>query len=217
MLARAAPGHVATADRTIGLLGNEAVLVPVKSFDRAKLRLGGALSPDERRSLARRMAEHVLSAARPLPVAVVCDDRQVADWARRLGALVVWEPGRGLDGAVEAGVERFASFGVRQVIVAHSDLPLASGLAAVPAFDGVTLVPDRRGDGTNVIRLPVGCGFRFSYGPGSFQRHRAQCATLGLPTLVLDHPSLSLDVDSPSDLVASGWSVQSVTSSAAPD
>ena len=40
-------------------------------------------------------------------------------------------------------------------------------------------MPDRQDNGTNLIRLPVACGFRFSYGPGSFGRHQ-ECARLGL-------------------------------------
>ena len=42
------------------------------------------------------------------------------------------------------------------VTVAHGDLPRARGLGALAPFDGVTLVPDRRDDGTNVLRLPAG-------------------------------------------------------------
>ena len=48
-------------------------------------------------------------------------------------------------------------------------------------FAGVPLVPDRQDNGTNLIRLPVECGFRFSYGPCSFERHLQECARLGLP------------------------------------
>ncbi len=176
------------------------MLVPVKAFAVAKERLGTVLPDSERQALVRRMAERVLTAAAPLPTAVVCDDVAVADWARRHGALVVWEPGRGLNGAVEAGVARLAQMGVEMVVVAHGDLPRAVGLGALPPFEGVTLVPDRRGDGTNVVALPVGCGFRFSYGPGSFARHRSECARLGLPLSVLRAPELTLDVDWPADL-----------------
>lgn len=59
---------------TANALGPSAVLVPVKSFAAAKQRLGSALSDLERRELVRSMAERVLLAAAPLPVAVVCDD-----------------------------------------------------------------------------------------------------------------------------------------------
>jgi 2-phospho-L-lactate/phosphoenolpyruvate guanylyltransferase len=186
-----------------GLLGHEAVLVPVKAFAESKRRLGTRLSVDERRSLVRRMAEQVLAAAVPLAVAVVCDDTEVADWARQRGALVVWEPGRGLNGAVEAGVDRLARDGVEYVTVAHADLPMATGLGTLAPFEGVTLVPDRRGDGTNVVRIPSRSGFRFSYGPGSFSRHTAECARLRLATRVLDVPDLAFDVDEPADLT---WS-----------
>lgn len=184
------------------LLGPVAVLVPVKAFDDAKVRLAPALGPAERAALARAMAERVVAAARQLPVAVVCDDREVAGWARALGVLVVWEPGRGLNGAVEAGVQRLAGFGVEQVVVAHADLPLADDLTWVADFDGVTLVPDRASDGTNVACVPTGAGFRFAYGPGSFARHQTEAGRLGLALRVVHEPSLGWDVDIPADLTS---------------
>jgi len=198
----AANSPLALGGRPGGPLGPRAVLVPVKAFSEAKRRLGATLGDAERIELVRRMAEHVLASATPLPVAVVCDDTGVADWARRRGALVVWEPGRGLNGAVEQGVAHLAGLGVRQVTVAHGDLPLAVGLGSISSFDGVTLVPDRHHDGTNVIRLPARSAFRFSYGPGSFARHVHECARLGLDMRVLEIPELSWDVDVPADL---GW------------
>ena len=66
---------------------------------------------------------------------------------------------------------------------------------------GITLVPDRYGNGTNVIALPTDAGFQFSYGPGSFARHRAEAQRLGLPLRVLDLPDLAWDVDEPGDMV----------------
>ena len=78
-------------------LGPVAVLVPVKAFGQAKVRLAPALTPDARAALARAMAEHVLAVCAPLPTAVVCDDADVAAWARAHGARIVWEPGRGLN------------------------------------------------------------------------------------------------------------------------
>jgi 2-phospho-L-lactate guanylyltransferase len=181
-------------------VGPLAVLLPVKAFDEAKRRLAPALEPAERARLARAMATAVLLSAAPLPAAVVCDDAEVAAWARDLGALVVWEPERGLNRAVEAGVERLAALGARLVIVAHADLPLARDLRWVGRFAGVTLVPDRRGGGTNAICVPTGCGFTFSYGPGSFARHGAEAHRLGLPLRVVREPSLAADVDLPADL-----------------
>jgi 2-phospho-L-lactate guanylyltransferase len=181
--------------------GRPAVLVPVKAFTRAKLRLAPALSPEQRRSLARNMATRVVRSAAGMPVAVVCDDEEVAAWATGLGALVIWEPGRGLNLAVRAGVEGLRARGVGAVVVAAGDLPLASDLRWVSDFHGVTIVPDRRYDGTNVIGLPASAAFTFAYGPGSFRRHLARARTLGLPLRVVHSSPLAWDVDVPADLV----------------
>ncbi len=197
---RVAQTGVSRIDAGLGL-GPRAVLVPIKAFHEAKGRLDHALSPAERSALARSMAARVLEAAAPLPVAVVCDDNDVADWARARGALVVWEPGRGLNGAVEAGVDHLRDGGVTHVTVSHADLPRASRIAAVGAAPGITLVPDRYGNGTNVIALPTDIGFHFSYGPGSFARHRAEAGRIGLPVRILDLPDLAWDVDEPDDLI----------------
>jgi 2-phospho-L-lactate/phosphoenolpyruvate guanylyltransferase len=188
-------------------LGADAVLVPVKRFSEAKLRLAPALSPARRAELARTMAERVVASAGDLPVAVVCDDRDVAAWARAQGALVIWEPGRGLNGAVEEGVARLAAAGVQLVVVAAGDLPLASDLSWVterwsPEGLGVTIVPDRRADGTNVIAVPTHPTFGFSYGPGSYSRHLAEAERLGLPVRVVHDSPLAWDVDLPADLAA---------------
>ncbi|MGH9065958.1 MAG: hypothetical protein ACRD0J_00300 [Acidimicrobiales bacterium] len=195
------------------------VLVPVKAFGRAKVRLAPALPPGQRAELAREMARRVVAAAAPLPVAVVCDDGGVADWARALGAGVIWQPGQGLDNAVTAGVARLAAEGAARVTVAHADLPLATDLTWLgsptpsrppanpvpgshPWARVVTLVPDRRLNGTNVASVPTGVGFRFSYGPGSFARHWMEGLRRGLAVEVVHDPGLAWDIDVPDDLSA---------------
>jgi 2-phospho-L-lactate guanylyltransferase len=178
-----------------------AVVVPVKDFTRAKVRLASELDARERAELARQMAAIVVRAAAPLPVVVVCDDEEVRAWARTEGAEVIWTPGLGLDGAVQAGVGVLAERGVRTAVVAHSDLPLATSLDWVGTTEGVTVVPDRRLDGTNVLAVPAAVGFRFAYGAGSFRRHRAEGLRLGLPVRVVRDVRLGWDVDHPGDLV----------------
>ncbi|MFZ0250696.1 MAG: 2-phospho-L-lactate guanylyltransferase [Acidimicrobiales bacterium] len=201
--ANAPPTQHAAHPADIGL-GPEVVLIPVKAFHQAKRRLGTTLSDADRVQLVRAMAAHVVAASAPLPVAVVCDDEDVAQWASDVGATVMWEPGQGLNGAVRAGVDRLARAGACWVTVAHGDLPRAHGLGVLAPFDGVTLVPDRRDDGTNVLRLPAGSDFCFSYGPGSFRAHRAEATRLGLPVRVLRHPDLAYDVDWPADVMELG-------------
>jgi 2-phospho-L-lactate guanylyltransferase len=176
------------------------VLVPVKAFADAKARLAPVLSPAEREALARWTAERVVAAAGELPVFVACDDMGVAEWAAAHGASVLWHPGVGLNAAVTRSVADLRDRGVQQVVVAHGDLPRATSLPSVAIVDTITLVPDSRRDGTNVIALPTALSFDFSYGPGSFLRHLAQAIQAGVPVAVRRDPMLSLDIDTPADL-----------------
>ena len=177
-----------------------AVLIPVKAFHLAKQRLSPALSDEQRLQLVKALATTVVEAASPLPVAIVCDDDAVASWARSLGAQVIWTPARGLNRAVADGVATLAEQGVAYVTVAHGDLARASSLASLEPIDGVTLIPDRHGDGTNVLQLPTNLDFTFSYGPRSFELHIAECERLDIPTRVIERSDLGFDVDVPDDL-----------------
>lgn len=176
--------------------------MPVKAFADAKLRLAPALDASERATLARTMAEQVLAAARPLPVAVACDDDEVAEWAAGHDAAVIWTPGLGLNGAVQLGVGQLFEDGRERVIVAHGDLPRATRLARFDdGVEGITLVPDRHDDGTNVIVVTASAAtFTFAYGVGSFARHLAEADRIGAPVRVVRPPELQWDVDTPDDL-----------------
>ena len=176
------------------------VLIPLKGFGVAKERLAPALDADARSRLARRMADIVVDAAAPLPVVIVTDDTEVARWADRRGARLLWRPSRGLNDAVQHSVACLATEGIDRVVVAHGDLPRARGLADLARFDGITLVPDRHDDGTNVMCVPSACGFRFAYGPGSFGLHRTEAARIGLPTRIERNSALGWDIDRPADL-----------------
>ena len=74
---------------------------------------------------------------------------------------------------------RWRGAGYDRVLVAHADLPLAVDIAWLARLGGLTLVPDRHDDGTNVVCLPSAIGFEFAYGPGSFRRHAAEGRRLG--------------------------------------
>ncbi len=178
-----------------------AVLVPVKSFGLAKGRLADALDREQRSALARTMAARVVAAAAPLPVFVVCGSDEVASWATARGAEVLRFEPPGLNPAVAFGTAELHRLGFRTAIVAHGDLPLARSLAPVADFDGVTIVPDRRDDGTNVMAVPLGRGFTFRYGAGSAPAHRDEAIRLGLPYRLLHDPELGLDIDIPDDLL----------------
>lgn len=177
------------------------LVVPVKAFGLAKQRLAPALADGQRAALARWCASRVVAAATPLPAYVVCDDDEVAAWARDAGAGVIWCPSAGLNTAVETALEHLRLAGVDLAVIAHGDLPLAHRFEHV-ALDGTaTLVPDHRYDGTNVLALPTSAaGFRFSYGRGSFRRHVREALRCGLAVRVLRDDDLAHDLDTPTDL-----------------
>ena len=176
-----------------------AVVVPIRSFDGALSRLAGILGESRCRDLMVLMADRVLSAADPMPVHVATDDAEVAAWATDLGAAVVTAGRPGLTIAVSAAVHHLTTAGVERAVVAHADLALAQTLQ--PAVGpGLTIVGDRRRDGSNVVCVPTAAGFQFSYGPGSFGRHVAEAERLGLEVNVVDDDTLSIDIDHPEDL-----------------
>ena len=177
-----------------------AVLVPVKRFTAAKGRLSGVLRNAERARLAEWMATGVLEAVADLPTFVACDDDEVREWALARGAEVLWGPGLGLNGAVDDGVARIAAAGHDHLIVTHADLPRPWHLPEVLVEGCITLVPDARHDGTNVMSFPASSPIGAAYGAGSFSRHLLQAEASAVGHVVRDDPDLSLDVDTPDDL-----------------
>jgi len=178
------------------------VVVPIRSFIGAKARLAELLDEDARARALRSMADRVIDAAAPMPVVVVTSAPEVREWAEARGARVIEDPGS-LDGAAAAGTLALATDGFVRAVIAHADLPQAHSLAPL-ATDlerpVVALVPCHRDDGTNVLSIPTGLAFRFSYGPGSFQRHLAEATRLGVETRIVRAPDLMIDVDTPEDL-----------------
>jgi 2-phospho-L-lactate guanylyltransferase len=146
------------------------------------------------------MATGVVRSCHPLDVFVACDSDDVADWAAEHGAAVIWGPGLGLNGAIDDGVAAIADAGYDQVIISHADLPHPTMLPTVARAGTVTLVPDRRRDGTNVLSFPLTDAIVAAYGPGSFNRHFEAAQALGIAVEVRTDHDLSLDVDTPGDL-----------------
>jgi 2-phospho-L-lactate/phosphoenolpyruvate guanylyltransferase len=177
-----------------------AALVPVKRFDAAKGRLAGAVDEQQRERLARWTANSVVGAFGDIDVYVACDNNDVAEWARELGHAVIWGPGLGLNGAIDDGVAAVADAGYDQVVIAHADLPRPASLTTVARRNTITLVPDDRRDGTNVMSFPLTDTVQAAYGAGSFERHLAAAQLVGISVEVRPDPDLALDIDTPDDL-----------------
>ena len=174
--------------------------MPVKAFTAAKGRLSVVLDRFARADLARWLAGRVVAAAGEIPTFIACDDDEVAAWADEHGVDVLWSPGMGLNGAVDSGRATIAGKGFEHVIIAHSDLPLATDLAPLAVPGTIVIAPDRRRDGTNVIAMPLDVALPAAYGGGSFGRHVAAAMATRRRLEVRPDARLSLDVDTPDDL-----------------
>ena len=149
------------------------MLIPVKRFARGQAPAGRASSTARS---APRWPAGWPTASSPPPAAArrssPATTTRSRRWADGAGAEVLWSPGLGLNGAVDAGRATIAGKGFDHLVIAHSDLPLATDLRLPsPPPDTICLVPDRRRDGTNVLALPVDAAVPASYGGGSFSRH----------------------------------------------
>ena len=181
------------------------VLVPLKNFADAKSRLREVLGAGDVEALTMRLARTVLAALEPLETVVVCDDDQVADFATGCGVDVLRTPSRTLNGAVADAYYAMGRYD--QVIIVHGDLRSPEGLGRFRPGPGVTIVTDHHQRGTNVMALPTGLDFHFSYGANSAQLHQREAERLGVACTVTTDSPWRFDVDEPNDLESSPDSI----------
>jgi 2-phospho-L-lactate guanylyltransferase len=178
------------------------VVIPLRSFAHAKVRLASVLNDDARAALARMMADRVVDAAGTRPIVVVTSAADVIAWCAGRSIATIDDPGT-LDAAADAGRTWAREEGLARVVIAHADLPFASTFDDV-ANDGgrsiAVVVPDHRNDGTPVLAVPADAPFTFSYGPGSAARHVAEAERRGLEVRVVHDEALAFDVDIEADL-----------------
>lgn len=184
--------------------------VPVKDLVNAKQRLIPALSPSERRELARAMLEDVLDAAAaalPGAVLVVTKDPEVRAVASARGVACLAESdNRGHTAAVAFAQHEAVSRGAARFLTLPGDVPCVTALeiaALLDALDetpGVVFVPSRSGLGTNAVLLAPPDAIPLTFGEPSFENHLKTARAAGLAPRVLELPGIGLDVDAPDDL-----------------
>ena len=180
-------------------------VLPIKSFGRAKQRLGGAVEGVERRALAEAMAGDVLEAlgsVRGLDGVIVVSSEWVGEDVE-----VVHDPDEaGQSAAAARGVRAAVARGAQRVLLVPGDCPALDPDEVATLLDtagpGVVIVPDRHGSGTNALLIEPPAVVGPAFGPGSFARHAALAHAAGARVRVAHAPSLELDVDTPGDLEA---------------
>ena len=191
-----------------------AAILPVKSFTRAKQRLGASVADHLRSALAQAMVADVLLALSQTEAIeqtiVVTRERLVVAAALELGALVVDDEGElGQPAAAQMGLRQATQHGFERALCVPGDCPALDPAELEGLLDtsarrgpGVVIVPDRHGTGTNGLLLDPPDAIAPSFGPGSCERHRALAVEAGLDCRIEHPPSLLLDIDTGADLQA---------------
>jgi 2-phospho-L-lactate guanylyltransferase len=175
-------------------------VLTIKRFGAAKQRLGSA---SFRPALARAM---MIDALASLEACDALDDVVIVSGEpqARNHRNVVDDPDEGHNPAAVRGIAAALDRGATRVLLAAGDCPLldSTELAVLIAQDGegVTVIADRHGTGTNGLIMSPPTLIAPSFGDGSCARHQALAAAAGADCSVASGTSLALDIDTPEDL-----------------
>jgi 2-phospho-L-lactate/phosphoenolpyruvate guanylyltransferase len=198
-------------------------LVPIRGLETAKTRLGEDLDAEERLELVTAMLRRTLEATRDARrirgTIVVTMDPEAAGIAKELRAVGLVERAPGLNQAITAARSVAMARGATAVLVLPADLPSVTapavddvlGEAGAAAADRglVAVVPDRHGQGTNALLVSPPATIDPAFGGASRAAHAARATAAGATWLELDGP-LSLDLDTPADLLAAEAAIGSL-------
>lgn len=182
--------------------------VPVKNLRRAKGRLAGVLSPEQRQALVLAMLSDVLTATRIArgidQVVVVGSDDEVLSMAQSEGAAALYDQQRDLNDALAFAVSN-AGADLRAALVLPGDIPLVTSreiehiIGSLEIVPGLVLAGSRNG-GTNALLVCPPLAVPFSFGPDSFALHAAAAHRAKLSIQIVHSAGLELDIDHPNDL-----------------
>jgi 2-phospho-L-lactate guanylyltransferase len=188
-------------------------VIPVRSLEGAKSRLGAVLDGEERRELVEHLLRRTVAVALATPgvtrVLVVSPDPEVLAVAAAIGAEGLRQTSAGLNPGIVEARAGLATTGRWRMLVLPGDLPAvtAEGLAALlRAADAITaplvvLAPDRHGRGTNVLLLDPADVIEPDFGGDSRFAHARLAAAAGAAYREVADDDLALDLDTPDDLL----------------
>jgi 2-phospho-L-lactate guanylyltransferase len=190
-------------------------VVALKSPAAAKSRLRPFCADEERRALYFLMARKALLALLAVPaidrvLAVTASD-EVEKFVTDLGGSVVRQPqDLGTQSAYAHALASVMGGEVpppTRVLMISGDLPLISAAAVGELLHqcheqpGVTIIPDRRRQGTNGLVCSPPDAVEPCFGEDSLRRHRCAARARGHQVQVIESQALSLDIDDHEDLV----------------
>jgi 2-phospho-L-lactate guanylyltransferase len=187
------------------------VIIPVKPLSRAKSRLAGALTPEQRQHLAESMFRHVLQVVRDVPsvmgTLVVSRDTKALAIAREYHARTVQESGQPeLNAALTRATQAVMSWHGDAVLVLPADLPLITPddvrklVELSVKTPSVVIATDQHRDGTNALLVRPPGLIAYAFGVGSFAQHIKLAEAAGATVTEFKSDRLALDIDVPADL-----------------
>lgn len=186
-------------------------IVPVKPLRRAKSRLAGVLTEEERALLNYTLLGSTLKTLSEVPavdqILVISRDQAALSLARDFKARTVQEDSSsGLNMALYRATVVAKMYSAQEILVLPADLPLISP-TDIEAFiryaqnpPVMVIAPDRRMDGTNALYLNPAGVIQYRFGPGSYQHHIQQAKKNGFRVEVFRSSAFGLDLDTPEDL-----------------
>ncbi len=194
------------------------VVLPVKRFARAKMRVVESIGPPGRAAVLRAMLADVLVAldrSREVERVILVTgegraEKVAMERAKRSPTPleVLRDPAdRGHSEAATLGIVRAKALGASCAALLPGDCPLLepAELDSVLAGFGegtVGVATDQHGTGTNGLFLSPADAIGPAFGPGSRERHLDRATRAGYKAEPLNVPSLALDLDTPDDLEA---------------
>ncbi len=186
------------------------ILIPVKNLSAAKQRLAAVLDQSARTELAQAMLQDVVFAlagwSRRPPCALVTSDPFAMELARENDfELIPDHTNPGETGAIEMATRLCVARGIDSTLVIPADIPLIQAteieqILANSPDEGSVLAPAADGRGTNAAyRRPANL-FPLRFGNDSFKPHLAAAQATGKPCIILQLPSIAVDVDNPEDV-----------------
>ncbi len=192
-------------------------VVPLRSLEGGKTRLGAALDAEEREDLIVGMLHHVLGTllawGGAAEILVVSPDRALLSIASAAGARTLRQDAGDLNEAIRLGRDDVMAGGATALLVLPGDLPLLepealerlreaadAALAAGGGAPRVAIVPADARSGTNALVLSPPDVIEPAFGPESLRAHLEAARAANASVLLVEDPAVGFDLDTPADV-----------------
>ncbi len=184
-------------------------MVPVKQFDQAKSRLATVLTTQERIGLCLAMTEDVLACLTNVSsiqgIAIISSEPLLNDLLLKYDCTrLADQAGAGFSANMDHAANWLEARGITEMMYIPADVPAITpdeiGILIRNHNNGVTIVPAKAENGTNLLICTPPSAIPFQFGPNSCDRHHQVAQSRGLPVQILQCPGLANDIDEPDDL-----------------